>query len=59
MLSKCDLCENIEQKSVEILEELKNLDYPILKVFHTSIKNNQGIEELKKLSLYHRKQRKR
>ncbi|EAI2885230.1 selenocysteine-specific translation elongation factor, partial [Campylobacter jejuni] len=24
-----------------------NLDYPILKVFHTSIKNNQGIEELK------------
>ncbi|HEF7168784.1 TPA: selenocysteine-specific translation elongation factor [Campylobacter jejuni] len=47
VLSKCDLCENIEQKSVEILEELKNLDYPILKVFHTSIKNNQGIEELK------------
>ncbi|MFQ6342701.1 selenocysteine-specific translation elongation factor [Campylobacter sp. VTCC 70190] len=47
VLSKCDLCEDLDKKSSLILDELKKLDCPILKVFHTSIKNNQGIEELK------------
>ncbi|MBM0637600.1 selenocysteine-specific translation elongation factor [Campylobacter sp. VicNov18] len=47
VLSKCDLCENISQRSELILKQLKTLKHPILKTFHTSIKNNLGIKALK------------
>ena len=47
ILSKCDLCENVEQRTSEILEELEILGHKIIKSFKTSIKNNLGISELK------------
>ncbi|WP_317363874.1 selenocysteine-specific translation elongation factor [Campylobacter helveticus] len=44
VLSKCDLCEDIEGKTQEILQELS---FTPLKVFHTSTHSNLGIEALK------------
>ncbi|MDX2323702.1 selenocysteine-specific translation elongation factor [Campylobacter hepaticus] len=54
VLSKCDLCEDIPQKTKQILHDINSFNYPIIKVFHTSIKNHHGIEELKNY-LYHMK----
>ncbi|ECP5135973.1 selenocysteine-specific translation elongation factor [Campylobacter upsaliensis] len=44
VLSKCDLCEDIEGKTKELLKELS---FKPLKIFHTSTHSNLGIKELK------------
>lgn len=44
VLSKCDLCEDIEGRTKDILKELS---LKPLKIFHTSTRSNLGIKELK------------
>ncbi|TQR30335.1 selenocysteine-specific translation elongation factor [Campylobacter sp. MIT 99-7217] len=47
VLSKCDLCDKIDDKTRIILEALKEQNIAPKKVFHTSSLTNLGIEELK------------
>ena len=47
VLSKCDLCENLKQKSEEILEQMGALKMEPCKIFHTSTLTKMGIEDLK------------
>ena len=47
VLSKCDLCENIDEKKEEILKNLKPFKMQILNSFCTSIKDESSIDELK------------
>ncbi|EAH5903465.1 selenocysteine-specific translation elongation factor [Campylobacter upsaliensis] len=44
VLSKCDLCEDIDTKTKEITAQLS---LKPLKIFHTSVRSNLGIESLK------------
>ncbi|ELF6740264.1 selenocysteine-specific translation elongation factor [Campylobacter upsaliensis] len=44
VLSKCDLCEDIDAKTKEIAAQLS---LKPLKIFHTSVRSNLGIESLK------------
>ncbi|MBS4275906.1 selenocysteine-specific translation elongation factor [Campylobacter vulpis] len=44
VLSKCDLCEDMEGKTKDIL---RGLSFKPLKIFHTSTHTNLGIKELK------------
>ncbi|EDP6919945.1 selenocysteine-specific translation elongation factor [Campylobacter upsaliensis] len=44
VLNKCDLCEDIDAKTKEIAAQLS---LKPLKIFHTSVRSNLGIESLK------------
>ncbi len=44
VLSKCDLCENPKEQEQKILN---SLEFTPMKVFHTSIKDQESIERLK------------
>ncbi|HED8570352.1 TPA: selenocysteine-specific translation elongation factor [Campylobacter upsaliensis] len=44
VLNKCDLCEDIDAKTKEITAQLS---LKPLKIFHTSVRSNLGIESLK------------
>lgn len=44
VLNKCDLCEDIDAKTKEITTQLS---LKPLKIFHTSVRSNLGIESLK------------
>ncbi|EOG8475690.1 selenocysteine-specific translation elongation factor [Campylobacter upsaliensis] len=44
VLNKCDLCEDIDAKTKEIATQLS---LKPLKIFHTSVRSNLGIESLK------------
>ncbi|EAJ7828098.1 selenocysteine-specific translation elongation factor [Campylobacter upsaliensis] len=44
VLNKCDLCEDIDAKTKEIAAQLS---LKLLKIFHTSVRSNLGIESLK------------
>lgn len=44
VLNKCDLCEDIDAKTKEITTQLS---LKSLKIFHTSVRSNLGIESLK------------
>lgn len=44
VLNKCDLCEDIDAKTKEITTQLS---FKPLKIFHTSVRSNLGIESLK------------
>ncbi|MCR6578655.1 selenocysteine-specific translation elongation factor [Campylobacter insulaenigrae] len=51
ILSKVDLCENIEFKKNTILKELQSYKINLLKIFLTSIYDKKSTEELKKYLL--------
>lgn len=47
ILSKCDLCENVDEKAKFILDELADFKLKIIKVFKTSIKDEASLKKLK------------
>ncbi len=47
ILSKCDLCENLNERQSVILRQLEGFGLNFLGVFQTSIKDEKSIEKLK------------
>ena len=47
ILSKCDLCENLNERQSAILRQLEGFNLNFLGVFQTSIKDEKSIEKLK------------
>lgn len=47
VLSKCDLCEDINSRQSVILADIERLGVKVSQIFHTSIKNQKSIDALK------------